>query len=48
MAYSKTEFYKKNIDDISKIYNNNFKYLVDLNFALIELFFTKDENKHSN
>ena len=41
MAYSKTEFYKKNIDDISKIYNNNFKYLVDLNFALIELFLQK-------
>ena len=41
MAYSKTEFYKKNIDDISKIYNNNFKYLVDLNFALIEFFLQK-------
>ena len=41
MAYSMTEFYKKNIDDISKIYNNNFKYLVDLNFALIELFLQK-------
>ena len=41
MSYSKTEFYKKNIEDISEIYKKNFKYLIDLNLTLIKLFLKK-------
>ena len=41
MSYSKTEFYKKNIEDIFEIYKKNFKYLIDLNLTLIKLFLKK-------
>ena len=38
MSYSKTNFYEKNIDEISEIYNKNHNLLIDLNYSLIKFF----------
>ena len=41
MSYSKTDFYKKNIDEFSDIYNKNYNLLIDLNYNLIQFFLKK-------
>ncbi len=39
-SYSKSPFFNHYYDDIKKIYNLDFKYLIDLNMRFIKLFIT--------